>query len=209
MQDLETTGYLNRNEDSGRFTIGVQVLTLAYAYLEALDIVRFGQKVIRKLFEETHEFSAVVVPRGLEYVLVCAETPPTLAAHSLQVGHRAPLYCSATGRTMLAYMSSDQCDRILRQSKPKKITPYTITEMSAVKVEIERARKTGVAYSVQEIFVGITALASVVRNAVGTPVGAIATALSGARLDRERRIFLEEATKRAAAELSRQFGWTG
>lgn len=207
LRDLESNAYLQKNLQTGAFSIGVQVLSLANAYLRSVNIVRLGQPVIGGLFADINEYSMLCIPSGLEYIIVCAESVPTPVAHSLQIGHRGPLFCSAVGKAMLASMPLDQCEAVLRNSDRKAFTPYTKTDLKSIRAELEAIRANGVAYSQEENFLGVCGIASAVLNNAGVPVAAIGVALplASAKPQVVRRI--EARVKLAATRFSAQLGW--
>jgi DNA-binding IclR family transcriptional regulator len=207
LRDLVSTGYLHKNQETGVFTIGVQVLTLANAYLRGVNIVRLGQPIIGSLFSQINEYSMLCIASELEYVIVCAESVPTPVAHSLQIGHRGPLFCSAVGKAMLAYMPPDQSDAILRKSDRKAITPYTRTDIKSIKADLDEIRKKGIAYSHQENFIGVTGVAAPVLNASGVPVASIGVALPTGAFESRRMKKIETQVKHAAKIFSEQLGW--
>jgi DNA-binding IclR family transcriptional regulator len=209
LRDLNSNGYLQQDAGTAVFSIGVQVLALANSYLHGIDIVRLGQEAVRRLFCAVGEFSLLCVASDLEYVLVCSESLPTLAAHTLQIGHRAPLYCSATGRAMLAHMPQATCELILRRSQLRPLTPYTKLDLNAIRADLDVTRRTGLGYAHEEMFVGISAIAAPIINSAGAAVASIAVALPTVMLTPQRTKDVEHCVREAGIGLSRQLGWTG
>jgi len=209
LRDLVSTGYLHKSADSGIFTIGVQVLPLANAYLRGVNIVRLGQPIIGRLFAKIHEYSMLCIPSELEYVIVCAESVPTPVAHSLQIGHRGPLFCSAVGKAMLAFMPPEQRDGILRKSDRKPLTPHTKTDLKSIKADLDNVRARGIAVSSEENFVGVIGVASPVLNASGVPVASIGVALPVGNYQAKHAEQIEIEVMQAAREFSGQLGWRG
>jgi DNA-binding IclR family transcriptional regulator len=209
LRDLTSNGYLQQNRETGAFHIGMQVLALANSYLQRLDIVHIGQPVVRELFDEVQEFASLSVQSGLDYLLVCSEAAPTLSAHKLHVGHRAPLFCSAGGKAMLAYMAPSQRDAILQKSDRKPLTPFTRTDLEDIRRDLEEIRERGVSFSREEVLVGINAVSAPILNSSGFPIAAVSIAMPSQLMDDKRRAEIEDAVKRAARKLCRQFGWSG
>lgn len=207
--DLQSKGYLQRNPDSGIFTIGVQVLWLANSYLRNLNLARLGAPIVGELYSAVHQFSVLTIPTGTEYVVICTESLPALYTHSLQIGFRGPLYCSATGRAILAYLPDERVDEILRASHLRRLTPMTKTDPAAIKAEIAKVRKTGIAYGREENIQGITGIAAPVFDHSGVPIAALGIASPSAQISKEQERSFEAALTSAAAKLSEQLGWQG
>lgn len=209
LQDLQSTGYLQRNPESGVFTIGVQVLWLANSYLRNLNLVRLGQPVVAQLYARVQEFSLLAIPIGSQYVTICTESIPSIFAHSLQVGQRGPLFCSAVGKAMMAYMSPNQVDEILKDSPPVAVTPFTKTNITDIKKELQEVRRQGIGYSKEEGIPGVTGLAAPVFNATGSPVAALGVGVPSSQLIGRDMTPVEDALRESAQQLSAQLGWTG
>ena len=207
LNDLQSQGYLQRNAESGIYTIGVQILSLANAYLRNLNLARLGAPIVGELYAAVRMFSVMAIPNETEYVVICTESLPSLFTHSLQVGYRGPLYCSAVGRAILAYLPERRVDEILRASDLTPLTPLTKTDPTAIKAELAEVRKSGISHSKEENIAGITGIASPVFDRTGTPVAAVAIAAPTAQLETAQLPSIGLAVKQAADKLSEQLGW--
>ena len=209
LKDLQGGGYLALDGETARYSIGTQVLVLAQAYLRGLNIVKLGQPVVASLFKQLDEFTALGIQRDGEYILVCAESPASPLAHSLQIGERGPMYCSATGKAILAHLPEAEAMTILTRHPRTKRTPATKTELSQILSELDEVRRTGIGYAREETLLGITAIAAPIFNAAGRAIAALSVALPTARLDPDREAEIVRAVRRSARDLSANLGWQG
>jgi DNA-binding IclR family transcriptional regulator len=207
MKDLVSRGYLILDPDTARFEIGSQVLTLSQAYLRNLNLVKVGQPIVSDMFEKTGEFSAFGIPKNIDYVIICAESLPLPLAHSLQIGERGPMFCSATGKAILAFMPPDQRDSILARSELRAFTAATKTDPVAIRAELETIRATGIAFAREENLPGIIAMGAPVYNAAGTVIGAVSVATPVSRFTTQHQHIVESALKAASADFSGKLGW--
>lgn len=207
LKDLVSRGYLLFDPDTARFGIGSQILTLSQAYLRNLNIVKIGQPIVSALFEKTGEFSAFAIPKGLDYVIICAESMPLPLAHSLQIGERGPLFCSATGKAILAFLPPEQRDSIIANSDLRAYTAATKTDPVAIRAELLEVHRSQLAYAREESLPGIVAMAAPVFNAAGHVVGAVSVATSVSRFSSRYEQVTAEALKLAAAQFSELLGW--
>lgn len=207
LNDLQSQGYLQRNAESGIYTIGVQILSLANAYLRNLNLARLGAPIVGELYTAVRQFSVLAIPSGTEYVVICTESLPSLFTHSLQIGFRGPLFCSAVGRAILAYLPEQRVDEILGASDLRPLTPFTKTDPVAIKADLAEVRRTGVSHSREENIAGITGITAPVFDRSGTPVAAVGVAAATGQLENERLPATKAAVKQAAARLSEHLGW--
>ena len=87
------------------------------------------------------------------------------------MGARLPLHCTASGKALLAELPADEAERGLQETL-RAYTPNTQTDKAALLRELEEVRRTGVAYDHEEYVMGVCAVATPVRDAVGA-IGAL------------------------------------
>src|SRR5258708_40262702 len=87
------------------------------------DIRRMSLPYLRELNQQTRETIHLTVRHGLSavYVEKLDSTEP-LRIHS-RIGASVPLYCTAVGKVMLAYMPQEERDRVLPGVGVKRLTP--------------------------------------------------------------------------------------
>jgi DNA-binding IclR family transcriptional regulator len=208
LQDLLSKGYLQRKVDSGVFTIGVQVLWLSNSYLRNLNLVKLGQPIVAEVYSRVKEFSVLAIPNGVEYVAICTESVPSVFGHTLQPGSRAPMYSSAIGRAMLAFMPKHQVKEILKASSRTKLTEYTKTSINDLEAALEEVRATGVAFVREEQIAGVVGFAAPVFGSTGVPVAALGVGLPAPHYKESSSPLIVATLKDASRHLSEQLGWT-
>jgi DNA-binding IclR family transcriptional regulator len=209
LRDLVSTGYARFEEATGRYHIGSSVLTLSNAYLRGLNLVKLAQPAVTELFMQVHEFAALAIPKGHEYIIVCAESPPVPLAHSLQIGERGPMLGSASGKAILSTWPVEQVGEFLNGTRVVAHTGKTVTDKRKVRAEIEEVRAAGIAFSRDEAIPGVTAIAAPVRGADGMAVAAVSVALATSRVTDKLERQITQAVKASGRRLSTQLGWTG
>ncbi len=207
LKDLHSQGYLHRNQDSGFFTIGVQVLWLANSYLRNLNLVKLGQPLVAEIYSKVKEFSVLAIPNGAEYVTVCTESVPSVFGHTLQLGSRGPMFCSALGKAMLAFMPQQQVDATLRSAPRHKVTAFTKTSLVDIRAALDETRRSGLAISREESIAGVIGLATPVFGAGGMPMASRGVGVPASHYKRESLPLIEAALKEASISLSQQLGW--
>lgn len=92
------------------------------------------------------------------------------APHRLQavsrVGISFPLYCTASGKAILAELPDAEIERLLPE-RLLAFTPSTITTRTRLMEELERVKSECIAYDREEHTVGIAAVGISIRNARG------------------------------------------
>ena len=79
------------------------------------------------------------------------------------VGVSFPMYCSANGKAVLALMDELELRRVRLRMKYLAKTKNTLTSWEALEADLERVRKSGIAYDREENSYGISAVAMAFR----------------------------------------------
>jgi DNA-binding IclR family transcriptional regulator len=97
-----------------------------------------------------------VLPRKNSVVTSITQRKGSLTIRS-RIGDRVPIYAAAGAKAMIAYYDPDPVEAILAEEM-RRFTTQTITDLKTLKRELEKAKKQGVAFSREEISVGVNAI---------------------------------------------------
>ncbi len=93
-------------------------------------------RIFSELNQQTRETIHLTVRHGLSAVYVeKLDSPEQLRIHS-RIGAAVPLYCTAVGKVMLAYMPDEERERILPQLGLKRLTPNTMGSLQELEAEL-------------------------------------------------------------------------
>ena len=161
----------------GRYAIGPAFLVIAGSSYGGLrhDMRPFMKDLSNEL-GETIDLAVLDSGEALFVDQFVAVQGLRVVAH---MGARLPLYCTASGKALLAELSPDEAERELPETL-KAYTPNTGTDRAALLRELEEVRRTGVAYDHEEYVMGVCAVATPVRDAVGA-VGALTVEVPAVR----------------------------
>lgn len=169
---LEELGYAASSVD-GRYSLTPQVLELGYAYLSSLALPEVAMPHLQALVDEVHESSSVSVLDGADVVYVARVPAGRIMTVSINVGTRFPAHATSMGRVLLAGLTDDRLDEVLRSADLKRLTAATITNVGALRAEIERVRTQGFALVDQELEAGLCSVAAPVHGPAGDVVAAV------------------------------------
>lgn len=192
----------------GKYRLGVGVLQLAGATSARLDIVQRSRPVTQRLAEELGETVNVTVLSGHEALYV----DQTAASAALQphnwVGQRIPLHATSNGKVLLAYVSDA---RFAELTAPplRQFTERTMTDAGTLRAEVAGVRRTGYAVAVDELEIGLTAVAAPVVGADGEVAGSVSASGPSFRIPATRVPAVAAKVVAAGLEISRRLGWHG
>ncbi len=106
------------------------------------------------------------------------DSPRTIGVMS-KIGQRSPLYCTALGKTLLAFQPEAEQSRILRRIQLVKRTPRTISSKSRLLEELKSVRTRGYAFDERESEEDVECIAAPIRNHAAEVIAALS--ISGPR----------------------------
>ena len=211
-------GFLMRDEETGRYSLGYEVVALAGAALQnnplagaALqnnDVYRHAYPELQQLSYKYGVHSHMGVPRAVDVVhliSICCESTMELL---IPMGHCHPMYCSAMGRAMLAYMSQAEVQKVLRASELQKLTPETKIDLREINQELIHTRQKGYCILFDELAESKSSLAAPIFDRNRNPVAAISVSASAQSLSQpQRERELAKAVMTAAGKISGKLGY--
>ena len=202
---LQTRDFVTRDEDSGRYQIGLRVLGLASGLLRRLDIRQIARPVLQELRQRTQELVYLTVLDHGEVVTVESFDSNQMISLRADIGDRRPAYCSASGKAILAYLPEAEVDRILAAGMPA-LTQRTITSPAVMHHHLAEIRSRGFAFDDEERMEGLRCVAAPIFNADGYALGATSIAVPLMRAPWPRLHELAHEITVAASEISQQLG---
>jgi DNA-binding IclR family transcriptional regulator len=201
---LESHGMVEQNEDRGKYRLGVGVLRLAGATTARLDVVQEARPICRKLAADSGETVniAVLSDRSALYLDQVAGQS-ALQSHNW-VGQHIPLHATSNGKVLLSGLSSDEVDN--RLPRLTSYTSETVTTRAKLRRDLTEVREQGYAVAVDELEIGLTAIAAPIRNAHGDVIASLSVSGPTFRITEPRVKELVPVVLDAAEEVSRRLG---
>ncbi len=193
---LRRYGYVEKAEDTRRFHLGSQVISLSRSVLTRLPLRETAKPYLRQLMERTGECAHLAVPaQGKVLYIDQVESPATLRVNA-QVGTMNPLHCTALGKVLLAFGAVEVPESL------EAFTAHTITGLQTLLAELEQVRQQGYAVDDEEFDLGVRCLAVPVFDVRGKAVGSIGISGPATRVTRERLPDMTAAVLEAGKALS-------
>lgn len=115
LSTLQHVDLVERDEQSGRFRLGIGVIGLAGPLLANLDVRRIAYPELEKLVELTGETAALALWSGHESIVVEQLPSPRQVKHTTPLGARFSKAASSSVQVFLAEQPESEVRRLLRQ----------------------------------------------------------------------------------------------
>lgn len=207
MMVLEQHRMVDKNPDTGRYRLGLKLFELGSKAIAALDLRRHAKPYLDRLQRELGEtVFFCLLDEGQVFYIEKIESQQSVRT-ACTVGSRAPAYCTAVGKAMLAELTEAEVNQIVRRWGLKTITPNTITTNSALKTELKAIRSRGYAIDNEEKELGLRCVSAAVRGDQGKLLAALSVSGPAFRVTQERVPEIGRAVMQAAMDLSYEFGY--
>lgn len=205
LSGLAQAGYVERDEATGKYRLGLGIITLAGPLLAELDVRRLAINKLEHLTETTRETSALSVWNGSEAVAVEQVPSPQAVKHTAYVGTRYNRWESSSVRIFLAHLPLQEMRELLDSGR--------ITARSTPPVDLEATlavvRERG--YDVND---GRTdpqefGISAAVHDYAGAVAGCVTLSVPRSRVADEDVERLVDAVRRTAQRITQDFGAGG
>lgn len=203
---LQELGYARR-VDGDRWAITLKMFNLGSRALDHLDLHSAARPIAEELSEELGETVHMGVLEGDSAVYVLKiESKYTIRMFS-RVGRRIPLYCTAIGKTLLAFSKDEERDAALKNVRLLAFTKKTLSTRPALFAALEVIREQGYAMDDEEHEEGIHCIGAPIFDHTGGIVATISVSWPGFRYKRAEESRKIDAIKNAAARISELLGF--
>lgn len=200
-------GMLERDDATGVYRLGAQLIALGTQALRSTDLYMASHAELEAVARDTGETATIEILVGDETVVLDEVHGKYLVGGRPDFGMRYPAHATSTGKLLLAAAKFGAVDvRRGRLAKLVRLTSKTITSHAALDRELAKAWKQGFATAVEEIEEGFAAIGAPVRNHEGRTVAAISVGGAKVRFTRARVAELTVRVQVAAAGISRRLG---
>lgn len=193
-------------ETNGVYVLGIKLFELGTVAVSRLDLRTIAGPVLQQLVDKFQETAHLVVADGLDVIYIdkreCARSMRIVS----QVGYRLPAYCTAVGKAILAFMPTEELDRLLADVELQAWTRNTITDKQLLKADLQEVRRRGYALDREEIFEGLCCVGAPIRDHTHQVIAALSVAGPSMRLGPDRIAEVIPAVVEAAALISHQLG---
>ncbi len=209
LRTLERRGFLRRDRETGRYRLGLKVLSLGRDVLASLNIAELAQPFMTSLVERVHMTSHLAVLDQGEAVYVEKVEAPGFFKVNTWVGRRMFVHSTSVGKVLVAWMPRPEVEAILREKGLKKRTPNTINSLGKFFAELERVRTQGYAVDDEENSLGARCVGAPVFDSLGRVEAALGVSATVSQMDDDILPRVVEHLKDTARRISRHIQKVG
>ncbi|MBT2514636.1 IclR family transcriptional regulator [Arthrobacter sp. ISL-30] len=199
---------VRQNNDRGKYQLGFGILRLASSIPGRLSLVHEARPILESLADQYKETVNLAVLRSNYAVNVDQAMGPSSLATYDWVGSLTPLHATSSGKVLLAALSADERELVIKKTGLSARTSRTVTNRATLENQLLDISRYGFAVVHEEFEIGLTAVAAPVFNHLGNVIGAVSISGPAFRFDPEGSPGLIEDLQDAGLRISEKMGYT-
>ncbi len=182
LASLVTLRFLDQDEHSRWYRLGLRNLELGRIVQQRLHISHLARPILADLCKKTNETVNLGLPDLLDLFVVDSYQGSRLLHATAYGGWRSMYHCTALGKAFMAQWDAPMRHTVYRLRGLPRQTPRTITNIDNLEAQLAQFLELGYAVDVGENEVGVNGIATWIVNGLGEVAAAISVAGHSNRL---------------------------
>ena len=197
LHTLENKGFVQQNQDNGKYWLGMKLYSLGMLIREKSHLTSIAYPYAKELSEKYREVVHIsVLDKGAEHypkhIIIDKIESQQVLSLTPPIGSSAPCHCSAVGKCLLAFSSELYIEKFAGNVLPK-YTDKTIVQWDELLTELAEIRQKGYAVDDEELELGLTCIAAPIFGRGNDVLAALSLSGPSSRVKSER--FTEMVTE--------------
>ena len=202
---LASIGYVRRDAKVSQYGLGLKFWEIGTLVISRLNLKTVAQPYMRQLCEKTGETVHLSMFDNDHVVYIDqVESLHPIRAYS-RVGGIGPVHCTATGKSMLAFLPPKAVARLT--DSLARFTPRTIVSKRDLQQELKAIRANGFAMNREEWRLGVSGIAAPIFDSQREVMGAIGISGPANRLNDATRRKVAPVVVQTALRISKELGY--
>ena len=182
LASLVTLRFLEQDQHSRRYRLGLRNLELGQIVQNRLHISHLARPILADLCNKTHETVNLGLPDLLDLFVVDSYQGSRLLHASAYGGWRSMYHCTALGKAFMARWDEPMRRTVYRLRGLPRRTPNTVTDIDSLEAQLASFRAQGYALDIEENEVGVNGIARAIVDGLGEVAAAVSVAGHSNRL---------------------------
>jgi DNA-binding IclR family transcriptional regulator len=208
LSELVSAGFVRQNEHTGRYSLSLEFLRLAYLTIAHVPIRQAAHTHMRRLTDACNETSLLGLYESMRQEIMFGaimESSHPLR-YSVELNKWLPVYAGASGLAIMAYLSEAEIAMIIDRTRLAPITSRSITERYRLESEFQKIRERGYAITRGQRILDAVGLAAPVFGSGGEVIGDICLTIPEVRFDQNCESGIAALLMECAEQVTRAIG---
>jgi DNA-binding IclR family transcriptional regulator len=206
LNTLVASGYVEK-VDGDQYALGTAIVELTQNVRVNVELRDRAAPLLRRLADSSHESVYLTVRDGRHVLYIYAiESSQRLVARTA-VGERAEMHCTSVGKATLAFLPSQEVDRLYKDAILARYTANTIVDLGTLKQELAATHERGYSVDNQEHEENIFCVGAPIFGERGLVLGACSVSGTEPAIVGSRLPLIGASVAQTAQEISRHMGY--
>lgn len=202
---LRELGYVEKDEND-RYHLTLKILEMGMKVSIHSEVNRIARLFMQELSVAFNETVNLGYFDGWDIFHLDKIDSKEILRMDTSLGSRAPAYCTALGKAILAFLPPNELSDYLHRTKLKPYTENTITGKKQLRKVLEAIRKNGFSRDNEELAHGLRCIAAPVFDHNARPSYAISVSGPSTRMTDDRFLLMEPKIINVCKRLSEKLG---
>jgi DNA-binding IclR family transcriptional regulator len=207
LRALVEFGYLLQDGRARTYTLAPKLFRLTGSTWTREQLAEIAMPYLDELSRRTGEGTSLAVLRDGVVTVIAKREPDGPVRVIQEVGARRPIYCTAVGKVLAAWLPEEELNGIIPRTVFERLTPNTITSPTAFRRELARIRATGFAVDNEEHIKGIRCIATPVWDHSAEVRASLCVVGPKSHLPQRRLAEIRQELVAVSADLSARLGY--
>jgi len=204
---LAEKGFVKKDFKTEKYKLGIKFFELGSVVIKNMDLRKIAYPYIEILSKEFNETVHLgVLDKGRVVSIEREESDKSLCSH-IEIGKRTPLHCTAVGKAIMAYLSKDEVDLIVKEKGLEKYTKNTITDKEDLEKELKKIQEQGYAVDNMEHEEEVRCVAGSIRDHTGEVIASMSISGPAFRINESNIPNIAKKVKEYCGCISKEMGY--
>ncbi|NLK63528.1 MAG: IclR family transcriptional regulator [Tissierellia bacterium] len=200
-------GYVVREEETSKYKITFKLFELGSKKVHKLDLLKISRPYTKMLMESVNEVVHLIIREDTDIVYIDKVEANNTISMASRIGKRNPMYCTATGKAILAFLPEDEVLKVWNNSKIIKLTKNTNTDFILFKKELQTIKEKCYAIDDEENEIGVKCVGAPIFDMNGNVVAAISVTGPVTRITDDKIGFISKEVIQCTNLISKEMGY--
>jgi DNA-binding IclR family transcriptional regulator len=194
--------FLQRDEATKRYSLGIALADYGRIALNNLDIRQIAKPLLQELVDYSGETAVLAILNDTKMVMIDKKEPLNQIRASPFIGTRFPATATSNGKALLAWLPEERVNEILQIEGLPTATKKSITKPGVYRADLVAVRERGYAIDVEEFQDGVSGVSAPVFNPRGQVIATLSVVGPAFRMTEENIGDFGKKCVETAAQLS-------
>lgn len=204
---LKSRGYVEQDPETRKYGVGPRMIAVSSRILGNNDVYLQARPVMKELLQETRETVHLAMLMENQVVYIAQEISPEVVSVSTEIGQREPIHCTAVGKALVAFLTEEELEAVIRHLDFRQYTSRTITDPDRFRAHCRQIRAQGYAVDDEELYPGVRCIAAPIRGYDGSMPASLGISGPATRLQSGVIPWLGRIVMKYAQEVSGRLGY--